>query len=138
MKIVSQAIARLSILCYLVVASIAAAHAFPMPSAAASKSAAATKDAITVMHIGSGDSQALGLEVAASMGDMQSDCHQSKSSSSDASMMSACKIFCSATSHALTTDIFVDQVLMVPPVQVASVSEYFQTRQYGVEQHPPK
>ena len=132
MKIVSQAIARLSILCYLVVASIAAAHAFPMPSAAA------TKDAITVMHIGSGDSQALGLEVAASMGDMQSDCHQSKSSSLDASMMSACKIFCSATSHALTTDIFVDLVLMVPPVQVASVSEYFQTRQYGVEQHPPK
>lgn len=132
MKIVSQAIARLSILCYLVVASIAAAHAFPMPSAAA------TKDAITVMHIGSGDSQALGLEFAASMGDMQSDCHQSKSSSSDASMMSACKIFCSATSHALTTDIFVDLVLMVPPVQVASVSEYFQTRQYGVEQHPPK
>ena len=132
MKIVSQATARLSILCYLVVASIAAAHAFPMPSAAA------TKDAITVMHIGSGDSQALGLEVAASMGDMQSDCHQAKSSSSDASMMSACKIFCSATSHALTTDIFVDLVLMVPPVQVASVSEYFQTRQYGVEQHPPK
>lgn len=132
MKIVSQSIARLSILCYLGVASIAAAHAFPMPSAAASK------DAITVMHIDSGDSQALGLEVAASMGDMQSDCHQSKSSSSDASMMSACKMFCSATSHALTTDILIDQVLMVPPVQVASVSEYFQTRQFGVEQHPPK
>jgi hypothetical protein len=137
MKIVTQSIARLSILCYLVVASIAAAHAFPMPSAAAS-SAAAIKDAMTVMHIASGDSQVLSLDVTASMGDMQSDCHQSKASSSDASTMSACKIFCSATSHALTTDILVDLVLMVPPVQVASVSEYFQTRQLGVEQHPPR
>jgi hypothetical protein len=132
MKIVTQSIARLSILCYLVVASIAAAHAFPIPSAAASK------DAMTVMLIASGDSQALSLDVTASTGDMQSDCHQSKAASSDASTMSACKIFCSATSHALTTDILVGLVLMVPPVQVASVSEYFQTRQLGVEQHPPR
>ena len=138
MKAVTQPIARLSILCYLVVASIAAAHAFPMAGAAGSNSAAGSTGVTMVMDTSSGDSQALTLEETASMGEMQSDCHQSKRVSSDASSMSLCKIFCSATSHALTTDILVDMVSMVPPVHATFVSEDFRTRQLVVEQHPPK
>ena len=132
MKAVTQSIARFSILCYLVVASIAAAHAFPMPSAAGSNGAA------IVMDIALGDSQALTLEETTAMGDMQSDCHQSKTVSSDASSMSLCKIFCSATGHAINTDILVDLVSISPPLQVITLSEVFFTRQLVVEQHPPK
>lgn len=132
MKIVTQSIARFSILCYLIVASIAAAHAFPMPRAAESNSSAAM-----VMDIGTGDSRAQSLEETALMGEMQSDCHQSKTASSDASSMSLCKIFCSATGYALTTDIFVDLASIAPPLQSHALSHDFSTRQISVEQHPP-
>ena len=132
MKAVTQLIARLSIFCYLVVASIAAAHAFPMPSAAGSDSAA------MVMDISLSDSQALLGEESVTMGDMQSDCHQSKNVSSGGSSMSLCKISCSAMGHALTTDIFVDLVSIAPSIQAGFLSDDFLTRQLAVEKHPPK
>ena len=132
MKTIIKSIARLSILCYLVVASIAAAHAFPMASTAKSNSLTMVTD------IASGGSLVLAVEATAPMGEMQSDCHQTKTGSADASSMSLCKIFCAATGHGLTTDILVDLVLLVPPVQAASVRVNFPTRQLVVEQHPPK
>ncbi|MFT5655045.1 MAG: hypothetical protein ACI9XU_000759 [Arenicella sp.] len=132
MRTIIKSIARLSILCYLVVASIAAAHAFPMDGTAQSNSVTIVTDT------GSGDSQALAVEATVPMGEMQSDCHQTKTGSADASSMSLCKIFCAATGHGLTTDILVDLVLLVPPVQTAPVRVNFPTRQLVVEQHPPK
>ena len=132
MKAVTQLIARFTILCYLVVASIAAAHAFPMPSAAGSGSAT------MVMDASMGDSQAQFGEESASMDGMQPDCHQSKKVSSDASSMSLCKISCSAMGHALTVDILVDLASIAPPIQAAFLSDNLRTRQLVVEQHPPK
>ena len=131
MKIVIQSIARFSILCYLVVVSIAAAHAFPMASAAGSN------EATMVMDNGSGDSQVLTIEETASMSEMQSDCHQSKTASSDASSMSLCKIFCSATGHAVTSEIIFIVASITPPLQTHALSDDFSTRQISVEQHPP-
>ncbi|MFT6046394.1 MAG: hypothetical protein ACI9WC_002100 [Arenicella sp.] len=132
MKTITKFIARLSILCYLVVASIASAHAFPMARTAQSNSVTMVTD------IGSGGSQILAVEATAPMRAMQSDCHQTKTGSADASSMSLCKIFCAATSHALTTDIIVDLVLPLPPVQTVSVKVSFGTGQLVVEQRPPK
>ncbi|MFT5572258.1 MAG: hypothetical protein ACI9FR_001181 [Cryomorphaceae bacterium] len=142
MNAVNKAIARFSMLCYLVAASIAAAHAFPMPSAAASNIAAAGKSATMVMDIASSDSQALNLDqtldVTAHIGEIQPDCHQSNKGSSSASSMSLCKIFCSATGHALTTDFLVDLASIAPPIHSVSLSDDLRTRQLSVEQHPPK
>lgn len=132
MKSASQLIAGIAIFCYLVVASIAAAHAFPMPSTAGNGSTA------MVMNASIGDSKTLLVDQSATMGDMQPDCHQSQKVSTDASSMSLCKISCSAMGHALTTDILIDLALIAPPVKANSLSDDLRTRQLVVEQRPPK
>ena len=91
-----------------------------------------------LMDIASGENPARTWEVPAPVGEMQPDCHQSKIGISDASSMSLCKIFCSATGHALTTDIVVALTSITPTVQVAFLSDRVFTRQLVVEQHPPK
>ena len=120
MKAVTKTIARLTILCYLVVASIAAAHAFPM-----------------AIDISTDDSQALLAEESASMGDMQADCHQTNTVSSDANSMSLCKIFCSATGYAVTSEMVFIVASITPPLETHALSDNFSTRQTSVEQHPP-
>jgi hypothetical protein len=132
MKLNAQLIARLSVLCYLFMASIAAAHAFPMPSAGKDVGGTVVVDITTKAN------PAQTPKVTAAEADIQLDCHQAKAGVSNAKSMSLCKIFCSATGHALATDIFVGIGSITPPLQVASLSDISHTRQLSVEQHPPQ
>ena len=132
MKPIKQTIVRLSILCYLVMTSIAAAHAFPMLDESVDKGA------VMVTEATSGDSQVLTSEAMASSGEMEPDCHKSSKGSSDTNSMTLCKIFCSATANAVTPDIAVDLASNSQPAQVAALRDNFQTRQLVVEKHPPK
>lgn len=131
MKAFTQLIARFSILCYLVVASIAAAHAFPMSSAMGSN------NTLMTMDVALDDSQALIAEETVSMDEMQADCHQSKTVSSDVGSASLCKIFCSAIGHAVTSEMIFIMASIMPPAQNHTLIDDFSTRQVSVEHHPP-
>lgn len=90
------------------------------------------------MPVGKNQAQASMSEASATMADMQSDCHQSESVSSDANSVSQCKIVCSATGHAVTSDIFIGTAFNSPQHRATALSDNLRSRLLVVEQRPPK
>lgn len=120
MNVSTKIFTRILILCYLAVSSIAAVHAFP---------------AIDVMSSANIDKVSIMVDDA-SITD-QADCHQAMATS-DSDASGVCKIFCSATGHALTTEISSDVATFIPLVQIPTLSDGLVTRQLSVEHQPPK
>ena len=117
MKTVKKILILVSVLCYLVVASVAAVHAYPAMSDAVADS--------STLASGSGL-------------DDQPNCHESRDMSPDSAASGLCKIFCSAIGHAMTTDTASEVISLVPLVQVSTLSGSIVTRQLSVEQQPPR
>lgn len=106
---------RLMVVCYLTVASIAAAHALP--------------------NLTLGSTAGGGLEVSISQ---SANCHQAESQTITQQKTSLCEIFCAATGQALQlTHLSVIADIFNPSKQ-ARINSALLSRALAVEPHPPK
>lgn len=113
---VSKIVTRIILVCYIAVASIAAAHAFPK----------AIGDELNTMS-----SSSTSLQV-------NSDCHQSTESDSATSSVSACKVFCAAMGN-----VVINHLTSVAATRPSSLSIVFSglgvtDSDLSLEPHPPK
>ena len=118
MKLLTKLTLVFSLVCYLAVSSIAAAHAFS-----------------------SLDSR---MGIKSDSAEIMPDCHQEGLSSVDSvhdeelNTVSPCKIFCSAMANIVPTEFGSIFSFIKPTVAVTFLSENLLSRQLAVEPHPPK
>lgn len=121
----TKAMLSLSLICYLAVSSIAAAHAFPTLI----NSSTSPQNIINPVDNESLDG-ITALEIAP-------DCHQ-EPSDSPKNASSVCKIFCAAMAGVMSNHLLLDLPSTIGATEVAFVVKGFHTREPALEPQPPK
>jgi hypothetical protein len=107
----------LTLICYVAVSSVAAAHAFP-----SSISTTASSD----------------LSSSLSVAEMSPNCHQQKSDKAESKVISACKIFCAAMSNIIIDEFAIDQPEVKVGREITFLLQDISTLTFDMEPHPPK
>lgn len=107
----------LTLICYVAVSSVAAAHAFP-----SSLSTTGVSEA----------SQSMPFV------EMSPDCHQLKNDEAEPKLISACKIFCAAMSNIIIEEIAIYQAELGVGREVTFLLQDVSMLTFDMEPHPPK
>ena len=141
-----RVIATLTLLCYLVASSVAAAHAFPM----ATSGERVLGDGVTpnnqslipLSSLLSFSNQSASTN-STKVDDLKMDrssmnCHSPDLPMADQAEATKCKIFCSAMAQAVTISWLIFASQSRPTTSLVSLKSEVQSRQLSVEPYPPK